>query len=134
MERRTVPAKPKELKTAQHEPGDVWPITGRRQSWAFGSTQCDVSMGQWDVLLERARTHRFSVSAMAFQDVWNLDLERLRDCCIHVVHGRQAGAFLRLQPDQHRRTSALSREIVLHAEDTAGKLDFGEYWQRPGTN
>jgi uncharacterized radical SAM superfamily Fe-S cluster-containing enzyme len=22
---------------------------------------------------------------MAFQDAWNLDLERLRGCCIHVV-------------------------------------------------
>lgn len=44
-----------------------------------------ISMGEWDVLLERARTHRLSISAMAFQDAWNLDLDRLRDCCIHVV-------------------------------------------------
>jgi uncharacterized radical SAM superfamily Fe-S cluster-containing enzyme len=22
---------------------------------------------------------------MAFQDAWNLDLERLKDCCIHVA-------------------------------------------------
>jgi hypothetical protein len=22
---------------------------------------------------------------MAFQDAWNLDLERVKDCCIHVV-------------------------------------------------
>jgi hypothetical protein len=39
----------------------------------------------FDRFLARARTHTFSVSAMAFQDVWNLDLERLRGCCIHVV-------------------------------------------------
>ena len=38
-----------------------------------------------DRFLQRARTHTFSLSAMAFQDVWNLDLERLRGCCIHVV-------------------------------------------------
>jgi uncharacterized radical SAM superfamily Fe-S cluster-containing enzyme len=38
-----------------------------------------------DSFLERARTHLLSVSAMAFQDVWNLDLERVRDCCIHVM-------------------------------------------------
>jgi uncharacterized radical SAM superfamily Fe-S cluster-containing enzyme len=25
------------------------------------------------------------VSAMAFQDVWTVDLERIRDCCIHVL-------------------------------------------------
>lgn len=23
---------------------------------------------------------------MAFQDIWNLDLERVKDCCIHVVN------------------------------------------------
>jgi 7,8-dihydro-6-hydroxymethylpterin dimethyltransferase len=44
-----------------------------------------LSLGEWDVLLERARTHMLCVSSMAFQDVWNVDLERLRDCCIHVV-------------------------------------------------
>jgi 7,8-dihydro-6-hydroxymethylpterin dimethyltransferase len=38
-----------------------------------------------DRFLARARTHTFSISAMAFQDVWNLDLERLKGCCIHVV-------------------------------------------------
>lgn len=35
---------------------------------------------------DRARTHVLSVSAMAFQDAWNLDLERLQGCCIHAVH------------------------------------------------
>lgn len=38
-----------------------------------------------DAFLARARTHMLAVSAMAFQDVWNLDLERVRDCCIHVM-------------------------------------------------
>jgi len=40
-------------------------------------------LGEWDVFLERKRTHTFCVSGMAFQDAWNLDLERLRDCYIH---------------------------------------------------
>ncbi len=44
------------------------------------------SLGGWDIILERARTHTFCISGMAFQDAWNLDLERLKDCCIHVVH------------------------------------------------
>ncbi|MEW5954762.1 MAG: radical SAM (seleno)protein TrsS [Bacillota bacterium] len=39
----------------------------------------------WDSFIERARTHSFSISGMAFQDAWNLDLERLKDCCIHVM-------------------------------------------------
>ena len=38
-----------------------------------------------DAFLRRAKTHMLAVSAMAFQDVWNLDLERVRDCCIHVM-------------------------------------------------
>lgn len=46
-----------------------------------------------DEFLERLRHYSFSVTAMAFQDVWNLDLERLRDCCLHVV-----GAGNRLVP------------------------------------
>jgi 7,8-dihydro-6-hydroxymethylpterin dimethyltransferase len=38
-----------------------------------------------DAFLLQARTHRLSVSAMAFQDAWTVDLERVRDCCIHVM-------------------------------------------------
>jgi len=38
-----------------------------------------------DDFLRQARRNTFSVSAMAFQDAWNLDLERLRDCCIHIM-------------------------------------------------
>lgn len=38
-----------------------------------------------DAFLENHRTNTFAVSAMAFQDVWNLDLERVQECCIHVV-------------------------------------------------
>ncbi len=44
------------------------------------------SLGDWETLIERTRTHSLCISGMAFQDAWNLDLERLRDCCIHVVH------------------------------------------------
>jgi hypothetical protein len=43
------------------------------------------SLGYWDVVLERARTHTFSISGMAFQDAWTVELDRLKDCCIHVV-------------------------------------------------
>ncbi len=35
--------------------------------------------------LRRARTHTFSISGMAFQDCWSLNLERLQGCCIHVA-------------------------------------------------
>lgn len=39
----------------------------------------------WDGILDRIYNYSFSISGMAFQDVWNVDLERIRDCCIHVV-------------------------------------------------
>jgi 7,8-dihydro-6-hydroxymethylpterin dimethyltransferase len=35
--------------------------------------------------VSRARTHYLSISGMPFQDVWNIDLERLRGCCVHVA-------------------------------------------------
>lgn len=44
------------------------------------------SLGDWEAFIERSRTHSLCISGMAFQDAWNLDLDRLRDCCIHVVH------------------------------------------------
>ena len=43
------------------------------------------SLGEWGVFLERSKTHTFCISGMAFQDAWTLDLERLRDCCIHTI-------------------------------------------------
>lgn len=38
-----------------------------------------------DDFLAQARPNTFSVSAMAFQDVWNVDLDRVMDCCIHIM-------------------------------------------------
>lgn len=73
-------------------------LMGREKSISFTSRQwaapslCDCSFqhtgekeDDFDKFLRRARTHTFSISGMAFQDAWNLDLERLQGCCIHVV-------------------------------------------------
>lgn len=38
-----------------------------------------------DAFLAQAQRNSFTLSGMAFQDAWNLDLERLRSCCIHVA-------------------------------------------------
>ncbi|WP_084637525.1 radical SAM (seleno)protein TrsS [Paludibacterium yongneupense] len=43
-----------------------------------------ISTVSFDAFLARRR-RRLSISAMAFQDAWTLDLERLRDCYIHVA-------------------------------------------------
>jgi uncharacterized radical SAM superfamily Fe-S cluster-containing enzyme len=61
------------------------------EHWSFprmsksGKENKGLSLGEWDILLQRADTHMLCISGMAFQDVWNVDLERLKDCCIHVV-------------------------------------------------
>lgn len=39
----------------------------------------------WDDIIYNIRNFTFSISGMAFQDVWNFDIERLKDCCIHTV-------------------------------------------------
>lgn len=38
-----------------------------------------------DVFLQEVATRSFTISAMAFQDADNLDLERLIGCCISVI-------------------------------------------------
>ena len=78
-------------------------LEGREKSVAFTARQWSLPMASaphtceceeptaqapqddLDRFLARARTHTFSLSAMAFQDVWNIDLERLQGCCIHVA-------------------------------------------------
>lgn len=40
--------------------------------------------GDWEAI-ERIRDYRLSISGMPFQDVWNIDIERLKGCCVHVV-------------------------------------------------
>lgn len=39
----------------------------------------------WDEIIYSIKNYSFSISAMAFQDIWNIDLERVKDCCIHVA-------------------------------------------------
>jgi len=43
-----------------------------------------VNVSSFDAFLAERR-HSFCISGMAFQDAWTLDLERLRECFIHVV-------------------------------------------------
>jgi uncharacterized radical SAM superfamily Fe-S cluster-containing enzyme len=39
----------------------------------------------WGAFIERAKTNYLTVSTMHFQDVWNVETERLCNCCIHTV-------------------------------------------------
>ena len=48
----------------------------------------DSSASGLDRYLNRIRNYGFSITCMAFQDAWNLDLERLKKCSVHVFDGR----------------------------------------------
>lgn len=48
---------------------------------------CDVNTDSLDKFLDRVARFSFCVSGMAFQDVWTVDLDRLRECFIHVLAG-----------------------------------------------
>ncbi|GAB6908138.1 Radical SAM domain protein [Desulfosarcina cetonica] len=49
------------------------------------SVQDNTGAMDLDQFLRQVRTRTLAVSAMAFQDAWTLDLERVQDCCIHVA-------------------------------------------------
>jgi hypothetical protein len=54
--------------------------------WAAPKPQsCCATKEGLDAFLEDHRSNTFAISAMVFQDVWSLDLERVRECCIHVA-------------------------------------------------
>ncbi|MDR3599748.1 MAG: radical SAM protein [Desulfosporosinus sp.] len=60
-------------------------FVARQWSGAAKLTIQSSGTNSWDNLIQQLKTYAFSVSGMAFQDVWNVDIERLKNCCIHVV-------------------------------------------------
>ncbi len=50
-----------------------------------GCCSSGIKIDSLDQFLERVDRYTLSISGMAFQDAWTLDLERLKDCLIHVV-------------------------------------------------
>jgi 7,8-dihydro-6-hydroxymethylpterin dimethyltransferase len=45
---------------------------------------CNEDFGTLDGFLNRIKSHGFTITAMAFQDAYNLDFERLRRCSLHI--------------------------------------------------
>jgi hypothetical protein len=58
------------------------------RNWAYQKASAAVvgetKLSDWDAILNAIADNTFTLSGMAFQDVWNVNLERIRDCCIHV--------------------------------------------------
>jgi uncharacterized radical SAM superfamily Fe-S cluster-containing enzyme len=72
------------------EAGALKAIAVTARQWGAvspGKLATERSDDAFGLFLARARTHIFSISAMAFQDAENLNLERLQGCCIHVAPG-----------------------------------------------
>lgn len=66
---------------------DLWknkPHVGQTTCSPVGAP-CKCQSGSWLEIVQRATENYLTISAMAFQDVWTIDLDRLEKCCIHVV-------------------------------------------------
>ena len=65
------------------------PVTSCCDTAAAPAASCcdgaETPADQWDDILRQVHANTFSVSAMAFQDAWTIDLERLRHCYLHVL-------------------------------------------------
>ena len=59
-------------------------FVARRWTRDLDAEQFEGDMDSFDGLLARIKSHGFTITAMAFQDAWNLDIERLRRCSLHV--------------------------------------------------
>jgi uncharacterized radical SAM superfamily Fe-S cluster-containing enzyme len=94
-------------------PDGLRPLSGRKEHAGSGCCPADVSAAEksrrfvgrrWkrpetccggdppdiesmDGFISRVGSHGFTITAMAFQDCWNIDLERLRQCSVHVYAG-----------------------------------------------
>jgi uncharacterized radical SAM superfamily Fe-S cluster-containing enzyme len=60
-------------------------VVARRWGVSADLSEPEAAPGSLDAFLQRARLYTFSISGMGFQDAWTLELDRLRDCYIHVV-------------------------------------------------
>ena len=63
-----------------------------KQYWRFIEEaevrSCPIFRSRWTPFcsfLERLQREYLTIGGMAFQDVWNIDLERVKRCCIHIV-------------------------------------------------
>ncbi len=51
-----------------------------RRHWTYREPS-----GEPGDIFRRAQSHALCISGMAFQDAWNIDLQRLKRCCVHVI-------------------------------------------------
>lgn len=63
-----------------------WQFSGGNGA-KYTTSCCGTSpkLRSWDDIYQQVATRGLTITCMPFQDVWNVDLERLKRCCGHVV-------------------------------------------------
>ena len=59
-------------------------FTNARWRYQAGQSEAD-NTSLMQRFAERLASHSLSITGMGFQDVWNVDIGRLRGCCVHVI-------------------------------------------------
>lgn len=65
--------------------GRKWGKKAESTACGSGSDNGEANFDEWDLFIKQVHEKGFSITAMAFQDVWNIDLERLQKCRVHVA-------------------------------------------------
>jgi 7,8-dihydro-6-hydroxymethylpterin dimethyltransferase len=65
----------------------------KRQPGEDNKVEPDTDISDMENFLRHVKTHGFTVTAMAFQDAWNIDISRLRKCSFHVYDDGQFVPF-----------------------------------------
>ncbi|MDD2572716.1 MAG: radical SAM protein, partial [Eubacteriales bacterium] len=68
----------------------AWKGTARTRPLKSVSASDTASL---DDFLDTLKNRQLAISAMTFMDAWNLDLDRLRDCYIHIADGHRLIPF-----------------------------------------
>lgn len=73
-----------DVKLSPKEEGGCCCGTATKSSCDCGFHEEELDMTSMEQFLSRAKSHGFTITSMAFQDAGNLDIERLRQCSLHV--------------------------------------------------
>lgn len=60
--------------------------------WRMNTTEKkqNLTNSQISKFVKRLKEYTLTITGMGFQDVWNIDIKRLKGCCVHVISGSQA--------------------------------------------
>ncbi len=69
-----------------HDPFASQTITFTNRFWRMGKVDpCGGQCSPLSRVATRLKNYTLSITGMSFQDVWNIDLQRLKGCCVHVA-------------------------------------------------